>query len=108
MSNINIPSAFQNRHIGVSDEQLSQMLQLIGVSSLEQLVDETIPAGIRIQGEIDIPSALSESDYIESLKKIALKNKVAKSFIGYGYYGTVTPNVILRNVFSNPGWYTQY
>lgn len=108
MSNISIPSAFQNRHIGTSDDQLSHMLKYIGVSSLDQLVDETIPASIRLQGDLDIPDALSEADYLEMLKKIALKNKVCKSFIGYGYHGTVTPSVILRNVFSNPGWYTQY
>ncbi|MEJ7913752.1 MAG: hypothetical protein WKF70_11405, partial [Chitinophagaceae bacterium] len=68
----------------------------------------TVPAGIRMEGELDIPAAMSESEYLQHIKEVSLKNKVFRSFIGQGYYDTITPSVILRNVFENPGWYTQY
>lgn len=99
---------FANRHIGPNDSELKQMLQTIGVQSLDELIENTIPSNIRRKDKMDIPPALSEFEYLNELKKIASKNKVLRSFIGRGYSGTVTPSVILRNVFQNPGWYTQY
>jgi glycine dehydrogenase len=100
--------SFQRRHIGISDEEKSEMLDLIGVKSLDELIDLTIPDHIRAEKEMDIPNAISEYQYLKDLKAIAEKNKIFKNYIGQGYYGTITPSVVLRNVFHNPGWYTQY
>ncbi len=99
---------FQPRHIGPNENETAQMLQAVGAASLEELVARTVPPGIRMEGELDIPPAMSESDYLQHIKEVSLKNKVFRSFIGQGYYDTITPSVILRNVFENPGWYTQY
>lgn len=99
---------FSKRHIGISDEDLQSMLKTIGVSSLEQLISETLPDNIRSDKDMDIPEAMSEYEYLQWIKALASKNKVFKNFIGQGYYGTITPSVILRNIFENPGWYTQY
>ncbi len=99
---------FSNRHIGINSEDLKHMLETIHVDSLDQLIDETIPAQIRIAEDLKIPEAISEHEYFRALDKIAQKNVIAKNFIGHGYYGTITPSVILRNIFQNPGWYTQY
>jgi glycine dehydrogenase len=84
------------------------MLEAIGVGSFDQLIDETIPSAIRSTKEMNIPDAQTEYEYLRELKSIAAKNKLYKSYIGLGYYNTITPSVILRNVFQNPGWYTQY
>jgi glycine dehydrogenase len=84
------------------------MLQGIGVNSLDDLVDKTVPSGIRLAEELTTPAAISEFEYLNELKAVAAKNKVFKTYIGQGYYNTITPSVILRNVFENPGWYTQY
>jgi glycine dehydrogenase len=108
MSIFQHPDRFSSRHLGPSDSELQEMLQTIGVDTLEQLIDETIPAPIRMQGELNLPANLSEYTYLKTLKKIAAKNKVFESYIGQGYHDTITPSVILRNVFQNPGWYTQY
>lgn len=99
---------FIQRHVGVSSKELNSMLDTIGISSLEELIDKTIPASIRLQKDPDIPSPISESDYLRLIKNTSLKNKTYKNYIGQGYYGTLIPSVILRNVFENPGWYTQY
>ena len=99
---------FASRHIGIQKEELGQMLQEIQVESIDQLIDQTIPKNIRSKSFEDIPDSISEFDYLQSLKEIAHKNKLFTNFIGQGYYGTVTPSVILRNIFQNPGWYTQY
>ncbi len=101
-------NSFERRHIGPSDNEMSKMLQVIGVSNLDQLIDETVPSVIRSATPLNIPEALSESQYLIELQKIASKNQVFRSYIGQGYFGTHTPSVILRNVFQNPGWYTQY
>lgn len=100
--------SFQRRHIGISDAERSEMLSQIGVESLDELIDLTIPDHIRSSKEMDIPNAISEYQYLKDLKTIAQKNQIFKNYIGQGYYGTITPSVILRNVFHNPGWYTQY
>jgi glycine dehydrogenase len=99
---------FAQRHIGVSSHELTSMLKTIGVPSLDQLINETVPAGIRMDKPLKLPEALTEYEYLTMLDKIAKKNKVYKNFIGQGYFGTITPSVILRNIFQNPGWYTQY
>lgn len=99
---------FHGRHIGPSAEDSKAMLQTIGVSSLEELISKTVPDSIRINEPLDIPAAIGEYEYLSELKKVAAKNKLFKTYIGQGYYGTITPSVILRNIFENPGWYTQY
>lgn len=99
---------FEKRHIGIQDSDLKEMLSVVNAVSLNQLIEETVPSTIRSNRDLDIPDALSEYEYLEMLKKVAQKNKVFKSYIGMGYYGTITPAVILRNIFQNPGWYTQY
>ena len=99
---------FSGRHIGPNKAETTAMLSEIGVNSLEELIGKTIPHGIRIKTDLDVPAAISEFEYLNDLKKIAAKNKIFKSYIGQGYYDTITPSVILRNVFENPGWYTAY
>jgi glycine dehydrogenase len=99
---------FQGRHIGPNEEQLSEMLKTIGVPSIEDLVDRTVPPAIRMKEELALPVAMSEAEYLKHIKDVSSNNKVFKNYIGQGYYDTHTPSVILRNVFENPGWYTQY
>ncbi|RYF84720.1 MAG: glycine dehydrogenase (aminomethyl-transferring), partial [Chitinophagaceae bacterium] len=99
---------FQRSHIGPNEQQTTEMLKTIGVSNLRELVDRTVPPGIRMKEELNLPPAMSEAEYLKHIKDISLKNKVFKNYIGQGYYDTLTPSVILRNVFENPGWYTQY
>ena len=99
---------FTGRHVGPDEQEKDAMLSAIGMSSLEELIGKTIPDAIRIKTDLDVPAAISEFEYLSELKKVAAKNKVFKSYIGQGYYDTITPSVILRNVFENPGWYTQY
>jgi glycine dehydrogenase len=99
---------FVGRHIGPNETETNHMLDTIGVSSLEELVNKTVPGAIRMQKPLAVPAAISESDYLRMLKEISLKNDVFRNYIGQGYYDTITPSVILRNVFENPGWYTQY
>ena len=99
---------FQQRHIGPNEKETNEMLKVIGVSGLEDLISKTIPASIRLKQPLQQPRSQSEFEYLQELKKVAGRNKVFKNYIGQGYYGTITPSVILRNVFENPGWYTQY
>jgi len=99
---------FERRHIGISKNETEAMLKKINIGTLEELVEKTVPSDIRSPHELDIPDAISEFDYLNELKQVAAKNKVFNNFIGQGYYGTITPSVILRNIFQNPGWYTQY
>ena len=99
---------FQYRHIGPNENETREMLKTIGVDSLDELVDRTVPSNIRMQHELNLPAAMSEAEYLDHIKDISLKNKVYKNYIGQGYYDTITPSVIMRNVFKNPGWYTQY
>ncbi len=99
---------FAKRHIGVSRKEKKEMLDYIGVDSLEQLMAETVPSDIRLSGELNLPAAQSEYEFLRELKEVARLNKVYRSYLGMGYFGTITPSVILRNVFENPGWYTQY
>jgi glycine dehydrogenase len=99
---------FESRHIGPDEAQVTEMLDIIGAKSIEQLIGETIPSAIRLKKPLNLPSALSEFDFLNSFKRIAEKNRIYKSFIGTGYYNTITPGVILRNILENPGWYTAY
>jgi glycine dehydrogenase len=99
---------FQRRHIGPNEAETRQMLKVIGAGSIEELVSRTVPQNIRMKEELNLPPAMSEYEYLQHIKEVSLKNKVYKNYIGQGYYDTITPSVILRNVFENPGWYTQY
>lgn len=109
MANNKITTGFASRHIGTSgQEELKQMLSVLKVDNLEQLISETIPDDIRLTSTLNIPDALSEQEYLRHMRLLAEKNKVFRSYIGLGYYGTHTPSVIKRAVFENPGWYTQY
>src|SRR6478609_1888227 len=99
---------FQQRHNGPNESQTQEMLSVIGVNNLDELINRTVPPGIRMKGALNLPDAMSEYEYLQHIKNISLKNKLFKNYIGQGYYDTITPSVILRNVFENPGWYTQY
>ncbi len=103
-----ITNNFISRHNGPGKEETEQMLKAIGVDSLDQLIEETIPASIRLPKPLNLPAGLNEYEYLNHIKTLASKNKVFKSYIGMGYYNTITPGVILRNIFENPGWYTSY
>ncbi len=99
---------FLGRHIGPNAEETKQMLQTIGMPSLDSLIDKTVPDAIRMNNNLAIAPSMSEFEYLQHIQEVAAKNKVCKNYIGQGYYDTITPSVILRNVFENPGWYTQY
>lgn len=99
---------FAQRHIGVNEQQIKQMLEILGVDSLDALIEQTVPAAIRLNKPLQLPGAQSEVAALAKLKAIAKQNQVYRSFIGRGYYNCITPAVILRNVLENPGWYTSY
>ena len=99
---------FSRRHIGPHEKEKARMLQSIGITDLDELIKRTVPAGIRSEGSLDLPPAMSEGEYLQHIKELSLHNKVFKNYIGQGYYDSFTPSVILRNIFENPGWYTQY
>ncbi|HZT76683.1 MAG TPA: aminomethyl-transferring glycine dehydrogenase [Vicinamibacterales bacterium] len=100
--------AFASRHIGPDDTERDEMLEAVGASSLDALIDEAIPSRIRLKQPLDLPGGESEYQFLRSLRRVAAKNDVFRSYIGLGYYDCVTPSVILRNVLENPGWYTPY
>ncbi len=102
------PADFPSRHIGLTPDDEATMLKAVGASSLDALIDEIIPAGIRRRDAMQLPAAKSEAAALKELREIASRNKIKKSFIGQGYHGTRTPAVILRNVLENPAWYTAY
>ncbi len=108
MSNVFYQEKFEDRHNGPSSTQVEEMLTVLGVSSLDELIEQTVPAQIRKKEALKLPKALSEVAYLEKIAQIAEKNKVFKSYIGQGYNDVILPGVIQRNVFENPGWYTQY
>ncbi|TNF46437.1 MAG: glycine dehydrogenase (aminomethyl-transferring) [Bacteroidetes bacterium] len=101
-------SVFSQRHIGPNQTEKAAMLAKAGVSSIDELIDKTIPAHIRLNRELVIDNALSEQEYLNHIQELGKKNKVFRSFIGMGYNETIVPSVILRNVLENPGWYTAY
>ncbi len=99
---------FINRHIGPRDNDVPKMLETVGVNSLDELIDQTVPKHIRLEKPLNLPEGISEAEYLRHIKKIASKNKIFKNYIGMGYYDTVMPSVILRNILENPSWYTSY
>ncbi len=100
--------SFQSRHIGPRDADVKQMLEAMGAPSLDALTNDIIPADIRLARPVELPPAETEFEYHRRLRGIAARNRVFRSYIGLGYYDTITPPVIQRNVFENPGWYTPY
>jgi glycine dehydrogenase len=100
--------SFTRRHIGSNDHEIRQMLTFLGYKSMEELIQDTVPENILIEEDLDVSRQMTEYEYLHHAGKLAAKNKVFRSFIGQGYYNTVSPSVILRNVFENPGWYTSY
>ncbi len=99
---------FEDRHNGPNDHQVKDMLRQLGLNTIDQLIDETIPQNIRLKKNPDLPSAKSENQFLKDFKTLIGKNKLYRTYIGMGYYNTITPTVILRNILENPGWYTAY
>ncbi len=100
--------SFDERHNGPSRTQLDEMLRTSGAADLNDLISKTIPASILLKGEMDLEESYSEYEYLSKLKATSQKNRVFKSYIGLGYFNTIVPGVIQRNIFENPGWYTAY
>src|SRR6266849_2908590 len=100
--------SFKSRHIGPDQAEQDAMLRAIGVPTVDALIEQTIPSGIRFTKGLSLPPAETEAEYLRRLRGVAAKNRATRSCIGMGYYDTHTPAVILRNVFENPGWYTPY
>ncbi|MFN8342919.1 MAG: aminomethyl-transferring glycine dehydrogenase [Cyclobacteriaceae bacterium] len=99
---------FETRHNGPDEAQVAAMLKVVGASSVDELIAQTIPANIRLKRELNLPAPVSEFEFLKQFKALAAQNRVMKSYIGMGYYNTITPPVILRNILENPGWYTAY
>jgi glycine dehydrogenase len=108
MSALDASDTFVRRHIGVSNEERDRMLETIGVSSLDALIDQAVPASIRLTQPLKLPPPQSEHEYLRQLTAVARRNKTFRSYIGLGYHDTITPSVVLRMVMENPGWYTPY
>lgn len=111
--NLRYQESFEDRHHGQTDAAQSEMLQTIAatglsVQSIDELIEQTVPAAIRLSRPLNLPEPKSETQFLTDFKKLASQNKLFKSYIGTGYYDTITPNVILRNILENPGWYTAY
>ena len=103
-----MPLTFTDRHNGPKKDQIDLMLKELGLNSLDELVNQTVPADILLKEDLKLEKALSEHEYLARLKSIAKKNKEYRSLIGLGFYGTASPAVIIRNIFENPSWYTSY
>jgi len=99
---------FVSRHIGPREEDIKEMLRVIGVKSLDELIDQTVPKNIRLEKPLNLSNGLTEREYYRKILKLAKKNKVFNTYIGMGWYDTITPSVILRNILENPVWYTSY
>ncbi|MGJ7030140.1 aminomethyl-transferring glycine dehydrogenase [Niabella hirudinis] len=99
---------FLRRHIGPNEKETETMLAQTGLDNLDTLTAQTVPPDIRMQQGLNVPKPMSENEYLRHIKNVSLKNKIFHNYIGQGYYGTIIPSVILRNIFENPGWYTQY
>ncbi|AFK01701.1 Glycine dehydrogenase (decarboxylating) [Emticicia oligotrophica DSM 17448] len=106
--NLSTQESFESRHHGKSQNDLQAMFNTIGVNSLDELIDQTVPEKIRLKNALNLPSSKSEVEFLADFKALAQKNKIYKSFIGTGYYDTIVPNVVLRNILENPSWYTAY
>jgi len=105
---MNNTDQFVTRHNGSNAQDMQAMLKKINAPSLDALIDQTVPAAIRLRRPLNLPDGMSEHEFLNHLRGLAAKNTLFKSYIGYGYYGTVLPAVIQRNVLENPGWYTAY
>ena len=105
---IMITNKFSNRHIGPRGNDTQEILSTVGASSIDELIEQTIPNKIRLSKELNLAPAMSEYEYLNHINELGKKNSVNKSYIGLGYYNTITPSVIKRNIFENPGWYTAY
>ncbi len=103
-----ITGQFPPRHLGSNEDQIEEMLRITGADSLDQLVDRIVPSDIRLSQLPDLAPAMSEFEYLNHIQALADKNKIYRNYIGQGYYGTIMPPVIQRNMLENPGWYTQY
>jgi glycine dehydrogenase len=99
---------FAFRHTGPRQEEIAAMLKRMGIGSLDELIEKTIPSGIRLKEELSLKAATNEQEYINHIRSIAFRNKLFKTYIGMGYFGTIMPAVIQRNILENPGWYTSY
>ncbi|MDA7804016.1 aminomethyl-transferring glycine dehydrogenase [Crocinitomix sp.] len=99
---------FQDRHVGPNASERKEMLATVGVKSIDELIDKTVPSQIRLKSPLDLKPAMTENEYLAHMKTMGAKNKMYTNFIGQGYYGTIVPSVNLRNIFENPGWYTAY
>jgi len=108
MNRIDAPADFAARHLGPREADVKHMLDVLGYDSLDKLVDDTVPASIRMNGALALPEALTEAQLLGRLREISSGNKVFRSYLGLGYSDTIVPGVILRNIMENPGWYTQY
>jgi glycine dehydrogenase len=108
LSQLHDPNAFLRRHLGPDAAEQQAMLQSLGIASRAELIEQTVPPAIRLNRPLDLPPALSEEAALAKLKGYAERNQIWTSLIGMGYHGTITPNIILRNVLENPGWYTAY
>jgi glycine dehydrogenase len=106
--NVDYKEQFEHRHIAPNEQDTLAMLKTIGVDSVDELIDQTVPNNIRLKTPMNLPAAKSEFEYLNDLRFTASKNKVFKSYIGKGYYNVIVPGVIQRNILENPGWYTQY
>ena len=100
--------AFLQRHIGPNEAEIAHMLGVVGYDSLDALTDAIVPGRIKSPAPLALPAPMTEVDALAKIRGVASRNKVFRSFIGQGYYGTHTPNVILRNILENPAWYTAY
>ena len=100
--------SFVDRHIGPRTKEVSEMLGFVNATNIKTLVEETVPSKIHLKEPMNLPLALSESRFIEHMQNIAKKNKNYRSYIGMGYFNTILPGVIQRNILENPGWYTAY
>ena len=101
-------SDFVRRHIGPGKAETQEMLEFLGYSEMEGLISDTVPEAIRLNRPLDLPAAVPEHVLLKEIRAIANENKIFRSYIGQGYYDTLVPGVILRNILENPGWYTQY
>ncbi len=108
LADLDPANEFVRRHIGPGPEETAAMLEALGLDSLEQLLDQTVPGSIRNDARLALPPALSENEAISHLRQLAAKNELKRSMQGLGYGECFTPTVILRNILENPGWYTAY
>jgi glycine dehydrogenase len=103
-----ITDNFLKRHNGPDKDEAERMLKFMGLNSLGELIDQTVPAAIRLKNGLKLPAGLNEFELINHLRTLGSQNKIFKSFIGMGYYNSIMPGVIQRNILENPGWYTSY